>query len=418
MLPLLACAAYVALWFAAGFLFSSQNDLATFFWPSAQIALSGHLLLVYTHAVPAWTATGWQDYPNANGPLSLGPLVLVGLVLRALGQASSMPVLFGATLAVFSLVTLALAGTSVRLIGQLRGSPLPQKARWATYAFIALAPPVWQALLGYGHIEVPLEALLIVLALRTHLKGSWWLTGALLGLAILDRSTAVLFLIPFAFALMRRPLALLGFLTAATLVAGVGFLPFYVASPAAFAHSLITFRASLPIYAGSVWTLLRPTALAGVGQHYDLVLVALLTCALSSFLAFRPLGLTPVRLVAALALAAACFTLLAKTVWPYYFFEVFIFITIFSLTRITTLPRLVAWPPAWLLAPLAAVALSGLAEVAVAPGTPQSVVNAEAAWMFICLSVFMALLATAAARPARPAPELASRFAHPPAAAS
>src|SRR5712664_1303199 len=64
-----AVAGYVAMWAAAGYLPIQPNDIDAFFWPSAKIALAGHPLLVYM-------PLGQAQYGNANGPLSLVPLVM------------------------------------------------------------------------------------------------------------------------------------------------------------------------------------------------------------------------------------------------------------------------------------------------------------------------------------------------------
>ena len=65
-IPLLALAFMAASAVAVLLFDSSKTDLDVFFWPSAEIAVHGHPLLVYTlRAGP---------YPNANGPVSLLPL--------------------------------------------------------------------------------------------------------------------------------------------------------------------------------------------------------------------------------------------------------------------------------------------------------------------------------------------------------
>src|ERR1035438_4537818 len=80
-IPLLAVVFMVASAVAVLLFDTSKTDLDVFFWPSAEIAVHGHPLLVYTlRAGP---------YPNANGPVSLLPLGLVAAVINALGWQDS-----------------------------------------------------------------------------------------------------------------------------------------------------------------------------------------------------------------------------------------------------------------------------------------------------------------------------------------
>ena len=76
---------YVAAWAAVALLPIPANDTDAFFWPSARVALAGHPLQIYQ-------PLGHGLYPNANGPLSMAPLVLVGTVVRAI---ESGPLAFG-----------------------------------------------------------------------------------------------------------------------------------------------------------------------------------------------------------------------------------------------------------------------------------------------------------------------------------
>src|SRR5438874_1872471 len=87
------------LWYLVGLLPFQPTDLDIFFWPSAKMAIAGQPLMVYA-------ANGQDAYPNANGPVSLLPLTLAGLLLQAAGQLDSLPQRRAVALAVFSLFVL------------------------------------------------------------------------------------------------------------------------------------------------------------------------------------------------------------------------------------------------------------------------------------------------------------------------
>jgi hypothetical protein len=101
-------------------------------------------------------------------------------------------------------------------------------------------------------------------------------------------------------------------------------------------------------------------------------------------------------LYAALALTAGCFCLLAKTVWPYYFVEVYVFTAVWAFTR-RGRPR----GRLWRVIPL--LGLTGLGILAEAGATqdlPLFVVRLEGAAMFVLLAGAILWMALVAARPA------------------
>jgi hypothetical protein len=180
--------------------------------------------------------------------------------------------------------------------------------------------------------------------------------------------------------------------TAATGLAGL--LPFLIADPADVVHSLFTYRGSLQIGAGSIWSVARGGPLEAAGQHFDIVFVVVAALALNLWLASRPGGFTELRLFAGLALTAACLALLAKTVWPYYLMEAYIFATVWAFGR---------WRPAdgyfaLLLAPVAISVLGGLAELGSTPGLRPAPVEVEGVLMFVLLSALMLWTARLAGR--------------------
>ena len=103
----------------------------------------------------------------------------------------------------------------------------------------------------------------------------------------------------------------------------------------------------------------------------------------SLWLASRPGGLDQGRLFAGLTLASAGFAMLAKTVWPYYFFEPYVFGTVWAIG---------SWQPASGLIKLGLPALAfsvfGLvAEIGSDPILTPIQVQIEGAGMFAMLGL-------------------------------
>ena len=368
---------YVVLWALAGLLPIQATDLDIFFWPSAKLAVAGHPLLVYS-------AGGQAAYPNANGPVALLPLTLVGLLVRSLGWLDAMPQRRAIALAVFSLFLVLMAKEGVAAIERLRGSPLTTYPRLFTYATLALSPPIWQSVLGYGHIEQPIEAWLLLLSARWLNQDRTVRGGVAFGLAVLTRSSSILMSVPLALAARHRGWRRLITLGLATSITGAaGLLPFYLADRANVTHSLFTYRGSLIVGAGSIWSLTHGRPLEAVVQHWDVAAVALAVVATNLWLATRPGGFDQARLLAGMALTSASFALLAKTVWPYYFFEVFVLATVWAFGR---------WRPAdgiiRLVMPSIAISTLGLlAEVGSEQGLPDFLVGVEGGGMFVLLGL-------------------------------
>ena len=363
---------YMAVWLGAALFPIQPTDLDIFFWPSARVAVEGHPLLVYT-------ARGQADYPNANGPVSLVPLTALGLVLKAFGSEDSQPWRRAFAYALFSVFLLLMSREAIRAVDRVRGSPLGGYARLLAYLVFAVAPPLWQSLAGYGHIEQPVELWLLLLAVRWLDERHEVNAGVAFALAVLSRSSAILLAVPLGIQSGRRGIA--GFLRfgIATAVAGVaGLAPFLLADPADVLHSLFTYRSSLVVGAGSIWSLTHGTALQPVLQHWDMVPVVAAVLAANAWLATRPGGLRPERLFAAMALTSASFALLAKTVWPYYFAEVFVFGTVWAFGRWRTSEN----PVRLVLLPLAVTVLGLIAEIGSEDGLPAGQVALEGAAMF------------------------------------
>jgi len=381
-----AAVLYVVAWLVAAFVPLDPTDMDIFFWPSAREALAGHPLLVYHPA-------GQAVYPNANGPLGLVPLVVAGVPLRWLGWINSMELRRVLVFPIAALLILLLAREGVAAIERARGSSLEGGARLLAFGALALAPPVWQSVAGYGHIEQPIEMLCLLLAVRWSQAEREARAGAALGLAILARTSALLLLVPLALWSWRgaRRHGAVEVALAALAVAGIGFLPFLAADRADVVHSLITYRAGLPVGAGSFWASLEGSALGALGQRWDGLLVGAAAVALSLWATRRN---DP---WAALLAAALAFPLCAKTVWPYYYFEIYILAVLWAASR----SALTATA-----APVVVVGLGLLAELASAPGQLRSIVVAEgllAAAVLLCLA-----LAATMVRPRPPLPSAAA----------
>ena len=376
--PRVWIAPYVALWFALAFVPLPANDLDNVFWPSAKVALDGHPLLMYSVRQGA--------YPNANGPVSLIPLSAVGLVVRALGWLDASSPRRAAAFALFSVFVLLMARESVAAVERLRGHRIEGYPRLLSYATFALAPPILVSVVGYGHIEQPIEVWFLLIAVR-WMDRNWILrSGVAFGLAVLSRSSAVLLSLPLALAWYSRSPALAARLFAAVAItSAAGVLPFYLADKADVSYSLFTYRGGLPIGAGSIWSVARGTALAPVVQHWDIAAVVAAAVAMNLWLATRRGGSSEGRLFAAMSLTSASFVLLAKTVWPYYFFELFVLATVWAAgtwRQEDGIARL-------LLAPTAISTLGIVAEISSPTGFVPAPVRIEGLAMFVMLGLLM-----------------------------
>jgi hypothetical protein len=180
---------------------------------------------------------------------------------------------------------------------------------------------------------------------------------------------------------------------AVTTIAGL--LPFFLADRDDVVHSLLTYRSALPVGAGSVWSLSRGTLWETIGQHSDIFFIAGAAILLNLWLAlWRSQNAGEERLYAGLALTSACFCLLAKTVWPYYLVEVYVFTAIWAFSRSSRPSG--RW---WRIIPLLGVSGLGLlAEVGVTKDLPLWLVKAEGATMFVLLGVAMLWMAIVAIR--------------------
>jgi len=339
-IPLLAIAFMVASAVAVLLFDTSKTDLDVFFWPSAEIAVHGHPLLVYTlRAGP---------YPNANGPVSLLPLGVVVAVINALGWQDGMRLRDALTVGVFAVFSLLMAREAVLAIEAGRGRRARGAAasgdghgrltrRLLIAAVFLLAPPLWVALVGFGHIEEPLELWLILLGVRLLGHGRTVWAGICLGLAVMTKSVSAVCLIPLLAALLfdRRLRSAAALAGAAVLTAAVVIAPFLLANHSGVVYSLVTYRGELPVVGGSLWVAFLGSGWDAFVRHSDAVLFAGAALVLSvAALAWRPRGgLSTPRVYGLLAVAAACVPMLAKTSWPYYLLDPYVFAAIWWMGR-------------------------------------------------------------------------------------
>ena len=335
---------------------TSKTDLDVFFWPSAQVAAHGHPLLVYSIRA--------DRYPDANGPVSLVPLGMVAALADLLGWGSSLEPRDALVLGCFAVFSLLLTREAVLAVEAGRGQP----TRWmaASLPFL-LAPALWISLVGFGHVEQPLELWLVLLGVRLLRGGGTIRAGICLGLAAATRSVAALCLVPLLIALLldRRPRSAARLAATAALSVAAVLAPFVLADRADTVYSLLTYRGALPIVGGSLWVAFSGQPWAALVQHWDTVLFASMAALVSlAALARGPRTATSARrLYAALAVATACVPMLAKTSWPYYLLDPYVFATIWWLGR----PGGIL---GWQAAPPLLLAAGGVVLAAVEPSLP------------------------------------------------
>jgi hypothetical protein len=314
-------ALYIFGWGATGLAPINQTDLDAFFLPSARIALAGHPLQVYALRYDTL-------YPNANGPLSLVPLTAVAALAARLGWLDDIALRRMLVMAAFSVFSLLLAREGVAAVDRLRGNPPRGLWRVLTYAVFACTPMLWHSVLLYGHIEQPMTLWLTLWSVRSLAGGRPRRAGLTLGLAMLGRSMAVVYLLALLVLLCARRRWWHGLWLGAAAAGAVtvGLLPFYLADRADLIFSLATFRGALPIGGGSIWALAVGGPFENLGQAYDGACVLAYAVLISVVVALvrRDLGPRDRDVYGLLMLAGMSFPLLIKTVWPYYFLDLYV----------------------------------------------------------------------------------------------
>ena len=318
---------YAALWAASAALLHGRSDLDLFFWPVAQTVVSGHPLSIYA-------SNNFGAGPDANGPLGLVPLVPLVAIANAGGWANDVALRATIANAVYSLGSLSMVVVALRLIEEGRGRIEWQLA--AACAFL-LAPTLWVSVASSGHFEQPIELCFVLVAAGLVMRRRINLAGCALGVALLARTTALLYAIPLAITTMsagglRAGARLVGIAAA---VAALGLSPFVVSGAPSVLHALVGYRGDQSIGGGSLWALALGTPWAVVVQHLDTYLALTLAVLICAIIVVRNPGVAsaPAGVSGLLAVAATLFPMLAKTAYPYYFLEPYVFATIWWLAR-------------------------------------------------------------------------------------
>ncbi|HET9889277.1 MAG TPA: hypothetical protein VFQ42_02140, partial [Mycobacterium sp.] len=313
---------YVLAWAIGGAIWTSPpNDIDYYLLPAAQIAVHGHPLLVYR---ARWQGTS----PNDNGPIVLVPLTAVAAVASWLGWLNDERSLRAIVMAAFSIFSLLMAREAVMAIDRLRGTPLRGWPRLLTYGVFAASPTLWQGVLGYGHIDVPITIWLVLYGVRSLASNRPVKAGFSFGVALLTRSIAALQMIPLGIVLLARrrwrAVSWLGGIAALTVF--IGLLPFVLADRSNVVYSLLTNRANVPMVRGSLWQLARGTPYEWIAQRDDLLFIVAAAIVLSVIVIRARPDLTAGSrdIYGLLALSALTLPLLTKSVWPYYYVDPYV----------------------------------------------------------------------------------------------
>jgi len=357
----LLVALYIFGWGLSAFYTVNPTDIDVFFVPDARIALTRGFLYIYHLRVAT-------DYPNANGPLSMGPFTLAAALAQSRGWLGDVYLRRMLIFVVFAPFPLLVGWEAVRVTDRLFATPLRGLARVIAYAVFALTPELWHSALFYGHMEQPMEVWLLLAGARMLGERRVARGGALLALALLTRSVASVAFIPLTLLLLRDTLDATGFhwrrwgreerrtnlralrQTSLTLLRFVGALaatvllvlaPFLLVDRRDVIFSLVTFRSALPVGGGNLWGLALTAGWQGVALRYDSVITlgAALLLSLVVLAVRRDLTLRSPDVYGLLTLTSLCFPLLIKMFWPYYLLETYFFAAVWVLASLPTLRR-------------------------------------------------------------------------------
>lgn len=306
---------------------TAPSDLDLYFWPSAETVVAGHPLLIY--------AAGLHHlYANDNGPLGLVPLLPMAALANAFGWAGSLTGRAALSGAVTSLFALLLAYQAVGFTAAARGDA---RRPLAVAATVVLAPALWIAVLDYGHVEQPVEVCLVLFAVTCALRKRNVLSGVALGASILTRTIAGFCAIPLLLVVFaaRGGRATVNLAAAALVTIVVGILPFVLGDEQAVVHSLLTYRNGLPIAGGSFWIVAREASWSGILQWGDVYVGAAVAITLVAITVWRrpAVATTHAGVMGLVTIASCCLPLFAKTVFPYYLFEPYVFSVLWWLAR-------------------------------------------------------------------------------------
>ncbi len=382
-------ALYFLMWGVISLLPLNPTDLDVFFFPSARIAAGGHPLLVYSLLYA-------QVYPNANGPLSLVPLTGVVLLTQHLGWAQNPALSRMLADVVFAVFPLLMVWEVLRALDRLLPAPIKTRWRVPIAALFALSPLLFQSMLLYGHIEHAIMLWLLLASVRFLGERRYAVAGLVFGLALLTRSSVVVYAVPLVGVLLlhRRWRQTLAFGLSAGGTLGLGLSPFLLADRKDVIFSLFTFHAQLDIGGGSLWGIVMDTPLATLGQRYDteavLLAAALATAATLAFA--RRLDFDSPHLYALLMLCGCCFALFIKTLWPYYFLDDYVLVSIWW---IALAGRLATWRARLVFAlgvalPAALVLLGQVVDSGISMRLPDPQWRVYSLWYSVAIALFAA----------------------------
>jgi hypothetical protein len=311
----------------------ADSDLTNFFFPSADYILRGQPWQLY-----AVRASG--GYPNYNPPLSIFLMApLLGLA-RAIGFDRN----YGELITFVSLpfiLFIPLLGWLVLRALRLLYPQAPETLRLLAYVLIALSPLTWQSIGTWYHIEQPMMLCFLVAALLALQARREGVAGALAGLALLSRTTALMPLLALGVLLVagREWRGLLRFAGVAGAVVAASLAPFFVLDRADATYAFLTWRGTAIIGGNSIWSIFAAGGAASgvrhtldaVARRLDMPSVVLFIIA-AAFLAARRFRISAYSrdAWAVLAIAALAVPMLSKTNWPYYYLEPFILLLVWE----------------------------------------------------------------------------------------
>ncbi|MBA3826139.1 MAG: phospholipid carrier-dependent glycosyltransferase, partial [Ktedonobacterales bacterium] len=324
----------------------------------------------------------------------------------------------------FALVPLAIGIEIMHLLDRYQAQPFTGWQRLLAWVLILISPPMWDSLIFYGHYEQPLALYFGLLAVRffaerprpgeqQRLPG--WakmaISGMLLGLALLCRTSASFTVIPLALVVLfdivrdqgqRWQRLGEGLAWGSTLLATVVLilLPFYLHDRAHLTFSLLTFRARLGIGDGSLWTFAigTPWELRVQALDSTVGLVLAVVLSVTALLLGRVRGRNDPALYAVICVATICFSLSIKAVWGYYFADPLVWALAWAATRQALRARW--WEPIIATAFFAVVMIMTETRISIAPpGLPEAgwtrvIVLLESGAEFLGLFLVQLLLIT------------------------
>jgi hypothetical protein len=313
-----------------------DSDLTNFFLKSAAYILRGDPWHMYAVRDSVFTS-----YPNYNPPLSIFLMAPFLGLARTVGFAAN----YGEQITFVSLPFLLfvpLLGYLVLRAQRVLYPEMPETQRLLAFVLVVLSPLTWQSIATWYHLEQPMMLCLLVAALIAFQSRREGLAGALAGLAVLTRTTALIPLIALGVLLVVaaqwRSLLKLGGVAAAVVV--VGLAPFFLADRADFLYSFVTWRGTASIGGNSIWGVFACTSCTGIrgtldalARRLDMYTVVLVVVIVTLFAARRfRVSAYDREAWAVLAIAALAVPMLSKTNWPYYYLEPFILLLVWEFT--------------------------------------------------------------------------------------